>query len=153
MMRGVAIASAVALIVGATPVFACTILVTSEELTRQLEQERENAMIDGADLVYFGKLWNSGGLTRERYAIRGEQTIRGGRAPVYAQTSPRYETSCGREPIYSLDGVRRILPGQPVIVVARRRSWWRIEILEVARRDSIRGRRLYSLARSRAYRN
>ena len=141
------------LIFGTNPALACTVMVTSPALEAQIEQERENALIDNADLIYFGRLWTSGGLTRNRYAVRGEQTIRGGRAPFYAETSARYETSCGREPTYSLDGARRVLPGQQVIVVARRRSWWRIEIVEIARRDSIRGRRLHSLARTRPSRH
>ena len=126
----------------AGPAYACTIVAMPSGDMAQLQQERDNAMIDDAILIYFGRLWSSGGLTRDRYAIRGELTVRGGRAPFYARTSPRYETSCGREPTYSLDGASRILPEQPVIVVARRHSWWRIEIVEVARRDSIRGRQI-----------
>jgi hypothetical protein len=150
-VRVVALALATTLVAG--PAFACTYIATPNDITAQLERERYNAIIDGADLIYFGRLWTTGGVARDRYAIRGEQTIRGGRAPFYARTSPRYETSCGREPIYSLDGAGRILPGQRVIVVAKRRSWWRTEIVEVARRDSIRGRQIYSLARSRADRH
>lgn len=153
MKLAAAVSALTLLAASAIPALACTYVVMPPQVEAQLEREREIAMVDGADLIYFGSLWSTGGLTRDRYAVRGEQTIRGGRAPFYAQTSPRYETSCGREPTYSLDGVRRLLPGQQVIVVARRRSWWRIEIVEIARRDSIRGRRLYSLARSRAARH
>ncbi|MGQ2990563.1 MAG: hypothetical protein ACT6RD_04150 [Brevundimonas sp.] len=140
----------VLLAASAAPALACTYVDLPPEVEARLELERENAMVDGADLIYFGSLWSTGGPARNRYAIRGVHTIRGGHAPVYAETAPRYETSCGRGPTYSLDGVRRLLPGQQVIVVARRRSWWRIEIVEVARRESVRGRRIYSRARSRA---